>query len=201
MPVEHQEIVQFYPNPHNKGETMNKISGFSQSKNMLKIDEIEGGAKDVWYWLTPKVQQFIEKFKVGQEVEYEVSEDKGKKTITFIKAKGEVIKVASSTSDDKPALSKPPTSTGEYTCADCGKPMKNNDYETCYTCSMARREKEKNSPEGIEKQKSIRSQAIGHMVSRSLISLQGSVDINNIKSIIDTLFEHYATNINKLENS
>lgn len=46
-----------------------------------------------------------------------------------------------------------------------------------------------------EEQNSIKRQAIGHMVSRSLIALQGQVDINNILSIIDTLYDKYVEKV------
>jgi VCBS repeat-containing protein len=42
-----------------------------------------------------------------------------------------------------------------------------------------------------EEQESIKRQAIGHMVSRTIIGLQGSVDANNVLSIIDTLYKKY----------
>jgi len=42
-----------------------------------------------------------------------------------------------------------------------------------------------------EEQNSIKRQAIGHMVSRTIIGLQGSVDINNVTSVIDTLYKKY----------
>jgi len=175
---------------------MSKIEEFSKTRNMVRLD----GAPDNWFWLTPKVQQFTSNFQVGQEVEYESNEANNRKTITFMKALGETKGETQKSPSSSPSAAHK-SSTSEFICKDCGATMKNGDYETCYKCSMARREKEKNSPEGMEKQKSIRSQAIGHMVSRSLISLQGSVDINNIMSIIDTLFEHYNKNISKLENS
>ena len=38
---------------------------------------------------------------------------------------------------------------------------------------------------------SIKRQAIGHMVSRTIIGLQGSVDINNVTSVMDTLYKKY----------
>jgi len=48
-----------------------------------------------------------------------------------------------------------------------------------------------------EEQESIRRQAVGHMVSRTLIALQGHVDPNNIQDIIDSLYEKYITKVEK----
>ena len=42
-----------------------------------------------------------------------------------------------------------------------------------------------------EEQNSIKRQAIGHMVSRTIIGLQGTVDINNVTAVIDTLYKKY----------
>jgi len=42
-----------------------------------------------------------------------------------------------------------------------------------------------------EEQESIKRQAIGHMVSRSLIALQGQVDVNNIQKVAEELYKKY----------
>lgn len=42
-----------------------------------------------------------------------------------------------------------------------------------------------------EVQDSIRKQACGHMVSRTLIGLQGQFDVNNVTEIIDVLYAKY----------
>ena len=62
---------------------MAKIVGFSRAKNMVELNE---NGEDIWYWLTPRVQTFIDKLAVGTEVEYTSEEKQGKKTINFIKA-------------------------------------------------------------------------------------------------------------------
>jgi len=171
---------------------MNKILEISQARHMIKLDEIVGGEKEAWFWLSLKVQQFIDRFKKGQEIEYDASEKDGQRSITFMKIKG----TTSSTNNSPKNVD---VQQG-YVCADCGSKLKDNSYETCYKCSMIRRERENTSPEGMDKQKSIRAQAIGNMVSRSLISLQGTFDINNIGTVIDALYEHYERNISKLES-
>lgn len=42
-----------------------------------------------------------------------------------------------------------------------------------------------------EEQNSIKRQAIGHMVSRTLVGMQGTFDVNTVGSIIDTLYKKY----------
>jgi uncharacterized Zn finger protein (UPF0148 family) len=142
--------------------------------------------KEDWYWLTPNIQTTIDSIPLNSEVEFEINEDLGKKSITFIKIKGTL-------------------GTGkqmnEFKCKKCGISLKDGKYEYCYTCNIAIRKAEENSPEGKDKQTSIRAQAIGNMVSRSLIALQGQFDMNNVGEFIDSLFNHYNTNIEKLENT
>uniref|UniRef100_A0A6M3K2Z7 Uncharacterized protein n=1 Tax=viral metagenome TaxID=1070528 RepID=A0A6M3K2Z7_9ZZZZ len=171
-----------------------KVLGLSKAKNMLKVFDEEAPKKETWYWLTPQVQQFIGDIKEGTEVEFEVNEKQGKKTIVFLKKKG----VTASKPIASTAKVETKTETG-FKCKDCGATLKDNSYETCYKCSMARREKEEKSPENKDKQSSIRAQAIGNMVSRTLISLQGQFDLNNVGEYIDTLYAHYNRNISKLE--
>ena len=42
-----------------------------------------------------------------------------------------------------------------------------------------------------EEQESIKRQAIGHMVSRTLIALQGQLDVNNIQKVAEELYKKY----------
>ena len=56
---------------------------------------------------------------------------------------------------------------------------------------MKLKEQEESSPEGQAKQESIKRQAIMHAVSRTLIAMQGLVDINNVCGFIDTLYSKY----------
>jgi hypothetical protein len=46
-----------------------------------------------------------------------------------------------------------------------------------------------------EEQNNIKRLALGNMVSRSLIALQGHIDLNNIYEIIDTLYSKYEEKI------
>lgn len=167
-----------------------KLLGLSRAKNMAKIDKIDTGEINVWYFLSPNVQKFIEKIPVNSEVEFEVEDKPGKgKIITFIKVKGD--KISTPIKEEK--------KTPDFVCAKCGKAMKDDKYDMCYDCNQAERAKEKTSTitttnkygKSPEEQNSIMRQAVGHVVSRSLISMQGTVDINNIESIVDTLYDLY----------
>ena len=47
------------------------------------------------------------------------------------------------------------------------------------------------SPKSPEEQNSIKRQAIGHMVSRTLIGMQGAVNESNVEALIDKLYGKY----------
>ena len=76
----------------------------------------------------------------------------------------------------------------EFQCTECGAELKNDTYPTCYTCSMKLKASTNKSP---EIQDSIKRQAIGHMTSRSLVSLQGEINSGNIFEISEKLYKHY----------
>jgi hypothetical protein len=66
--------------------------------------------------------------------------------------------------------------------------------ETAHSAGSAYTPKEKTTysyGKSAEEQNSIKRQAIMHAVSRTIIGLQGSVDINNVCSVASTLYEHY----------
>ena len=76
----------------------------------------------------------------------------------------------------------------EFQCSECGTELKDSTYPTCYTCSMKLKAATNKSP---EIQDSIKRQAIAHAVSRSLISLQGHLDLTNIYEVSEKLYHHY----------
>jgi len=80
----------------------------------------------------------------------------------------------------------------ELKCERCGAQLKDNKYKTCYTCSMAIRKENAKSPEEKTKQDSIKRQAIMHAVSRTLIGMQGQVNIENVCSLTTMLYAHYS---------
>lgn len=151
-----------------------KIVKRSQNGKMLKIGEdLENST---WYFMTPKVMEFVNKkngeefvnFNVGDEVTIKDEDKNGSKTITFIeKGKGgahEGPKAASSSSAPKGTVIK----TGSEA-----------PYEKKYY------------GKSIEERMDIKRQAIGNMVSRSLIGLQGHVDLKNIEETIEKLYKKY----------
>ncbi len=153
-----------------------KVCAVSGDKKYLRLGETFDNSR--WYVITDKVKEVASTVSAGDTVEVKAEQkDNGKLYLSEIKKTGSA-----------PASS---TSTSKHACEKCGKPLKDDSYPTCYTCSM----KERNSPENLDKeakkQATIRRQAIGHMTSRALIALQGIVDINNITSIAETLYKKF----------
>jgi len=155
-----------------------KVCAISADKNYLKLGETFEDSR--WHVITEAVTEFTGSLKLGDIVEVQADKkDDGKLYLTEFK------KISST-----PASS---NSKSKYTCEKCGKALKDDTYSMCYDCNM----KEKNSPENLDreaiKQATIRRQAIGHMTSRALISLQGQIDINNITSVAETLYNKFRT--------
>jgi len=97
---------------------------------------------------------------------------------------------------NKKSLSKPAQSSadGEYKCIDCGATLKDGKYKKCYTCNQKNptpKTDEKNIFKGANVNASIKRQAIGHMTSRSLVALQGTLDPNTIQEVIRSLYKLY----------
>jgi len=84
------------------------------------------------------------------------------------------------------------TKINEYFCEDCGAKLKDDKYKKCYTCNQKKPVGGYDKPAtGTSKDNLIKREAIGHMVSRSLISLQGHVEPNNIHSLIKEIYATY----------
>lgn len=148
---------------------------------MLKIkDDTKEGY--TWYYLAPNVMDFAKTLLYESDLDLKFEVKDGKQYITSIK-----VLSTTNTNSFKPQGG----SMDEYKCIRCGTKLKDNTYKTCYNCSMEIRKELSNSPEEKNKQDSIKRQAIGHMTSRSLIALQGQVDVNNINSIIESLYKKY----------
>jgi len=161
---------------------MVKFIKVAAKKTMLKV-AIDGQEK--WATCTPQVLGFAKNtFKGGEEVDIQ-SEATGEVGlhITRISKAGQGGGVTTST----------PSTTGKPTCKDCGKELKDAKYEKCYTCN-------KNNPapksggsygKSPEVQASIKRQAIGHMVSRTLIALTGQIDRNSVIEVMEVLYKKY----------
>jgi hypothetical protein len=145
----------------------------SKEGNMLKMENKQDTKGYTWYFLAPNVLEHSKNIPYGSDLDLTIQNKEGKEYITLIKTNG----------DFKPV--------GDFKCIRCGAKLKDETYKTCYTCSMEIKKELANSPEEKEKNEVFKRQTIAHAVSRSLIALQGQVDVNNINSIIDSLSAKY----------
>jgi hypothetical protein len=80
--------------------------------------------------------------------------------------------------------------TGYY-CEDCGKELKDGKYKKCYTCNQKAYKESGGSTKSPDVQNSIKRQAIGHMVSRTIIGLQGQVSVEEVDEVARKLYKLY----------
>jgi len=184
------------------------------NKYLARIEYDDVG--DKWATTTKAVHDWAKRsFKEGDTVDVQYNIKNGQYFVTRISAPGQGLKVASTpvetskpTCEDcgvelkdrkyKKCYICNKTGKGESkqekpTCADCGKELKDDKYEKCYTCNQKNPVKKTSGGyiKSPEVQESIKRQAIGHMTSRSLISLQGHIDVNNIQEIAESIYKMY----------
>lgn len=153
---------------------------------MIKVD-IDG--KEVWADTTKTVKDYAKKsFEEGVECKLTYTEQEGKYNVSRIEVVG----------GTKPTSAQPT----EYKCEDCGCVLKDSKYKKCYNCNKKSNDSPVTAPvtasapsssvdKGMTVNESIKRQAIMHAVSRSLISLQGHIDPNNIGDIAEQLYKKF----------
>jgi len=178
-------------------------------QNMLQL---QNGDKTSWYKVNDSNTECLEliaKLEVGSEVQVQYTTINGINVINELtqgagtssatpeevvsKPVEEVAEVVENVGV-KNNFSEPVKAPEEFKCTKCGKKLKDNAYETCYTCSMAA----KNAGGGSfgkspDVQASIKRQAIGHMTSRTMIALQGTEAVSEAKltTTIETIYKLY----------
>lgn len=94
------------------------------------------------------------------------------------------------TKENKTTVEK--TTTDSPKCIDCGKELKDTKYSKCYLCNQKNPVKtEKKTTYTLSTQESIERQNVNNAVSRSLIALQGQINLNTIGDVIDMLWEKF----------
>lgn len=195
-----------------------KTVGKNPNKPMIALGE-EG--KKIWYFAEkPAYDSAKQNLQEGDEIEIKLADQErdGLKVITFIKKTGTVTPPDKPTEtghkctecgyalkDDKYSKcylcnkkakanktieEKTPINSSK--CIDCGKELKDSKYKKCYTCNQKNPVKaEKKSTYTLSTQESIERQNVNNAVSRSLIALQGQVELNSICDVIDMLWEKF----------
>jgi hypothetical protein len=177
---------------------MSVVVGVSDKKNLVKIDHNQ---KVSWFKVTTdEVTKVVETLKDGDNVDIKFNVVNGTQVLTSINK----LDASSSEPPVKPKIGEvnnfdipPTTPTKEnnmtqpvYTCSKCGKVLKDDKYEKCYTCNQEER-LAAGSNRGTEVNDSIKKQAIGHAVSRSLMSLQSHLTLDNIEEVVTKLYKTY----------
>ena len=146
-----------------------KVFAISRDKQFFKIGEDTNSAQ--WYSYADNVANFIKSINVDDEVSLKAAKNPdGKLVITFIK-KG----ASGNRPQQGPASSSVP-----------GSPSSTPNYQA---------QSEYQQMKNPEEADFIKRQAIGHMVSRALIALQGQVDLTNIDSVIKQLYTTFKTEV------
>ena len=147
-----------------------KVIAFTADQKFIKIGT--DGKSSYWYD-TAQVVETTKKLKKDDEVRYKYEKNsEGKNVLTAIEKVGGGPSTASAPAPAAGAQSAPKSSGGF-------DPAKKAEQDAKYDAAQE------------AKNTTIRSQAIGKMVGAALISLQGQVDINNVCSVIDTLYAKF----------
>ena len=190
-----------------------KTVGKNPNKPMIALEE-EG--KKIWYFAEKQAYDNAKaNLKEGDEIEIKIAEQEkdGLKIITFIKKAGVVVTPSANDNSPKCTECGYALKDANYTkcyicnqkakndntvknfssdspkCIDCGKVLKDSKYKKCYTCNQKNPVKQEKSSFDGELSK---RQTIAHAVSRSLMTLQGRVDRNDICEIIDMLWAKFS---------
>jgi hypothetical protein len=143
---------------------------FIRAANKVEMVKVEINGKEEWAKCKPEVKAFASaNFKEGDMVDFQTTKDaEGHYTITdkITKVGGSVsAPVEESKKTEAPKVEKAPF-----------VPYNSGEYQKAKT---------------PEESRFIRAQAIGHMTSRTLFSMSGMVDPNNIEEIIIKVYSIY----------
>jgi len=182
-------VIQFVKNSIKNGDEVTiKYNKSGGKATITYITKGEGESQQ-----TPKEEKSVEKKETGYKCSNcgtALKDNKYTKCYTCNqKAKNDAtVENFSSDSTDKVSPSLVPK------CIDCGVALKDGKYQKCFKCNQ---KNPVSSNTGTAKDNLIKREAIGHMVSRSLISLQGQVDEKNIHQLIKSIYVTYLNLINQ----
>lgn len=125
-----------------------------------------------WYAIGKSVEKYIPQYNIDDDITIKSENINGKDVLTFIQKGNGAISTAdtSSTKTDTGSSYKPTPNPRELT----NQPAKTYSYG-----------------ESPEEQNTIKRQAIMHATSRSLVSLQGFINLDNIEAVSERLYKHY----------
>lgn len=163
-------------------------------KNILIGEDSKTAA---WFTIADNVKPFIKKYNVGDEVKIRSEKKGGANLLVFIeRGNGSVsTKVNEGSSDMAAPAIREQSNKVPVVDKKAETPMTDKDafYRVKQLENQLRYLQEKEHA-------SIKAQAIGHMASRALISMQGTVSEENVFEISERLYKHFSELVNGVES-
>jgi len=161
----------------------------AKTKKMLQV-EIDG--KEEWTNTNENVYNFAKsKFKNGDEIELQYSEQDGMKFVTRITGSG-------GASTEKETSSSPES---KYTCEDCGVSLKDSKYKKCYTCNQKnpspKAEKSNYYAKSPEDKEQIKRLSVLSSAAKAAQVVQGQVDVNALADYVLNLYDAFYKEVSK----
>ena len=192
-----------------------KIVEISSRKNMLKLDN---GTNSSWYKINASNTvglELAQTLAVGEEVDVNFTVINGvsvlgdikkieasapspavEKTVVEEKVEAKV-EIGTGNNFDKPAaktgadvFTKP---SGTFSCNKCGKALKDDKYENCYTCNQEEWKKSGGSKTQSTGE-SIQRQAVGKMTARTVAAIVENTPtlvLEDVLNLIDNIYDKF----------
>jgi len=186
-----------------------KIVEISVKKDMLKINNDE---KSSWYKINPsntEAQAVVNTLAIGDEVDVKSTITNGVSVVSQIckisglpatpieeektmdvdksEVKQEEVKVDVIGSVNN--FEKVAEDTSKYKCGKCGKAMKDDKYESCYTCNQV---EWKSKTSNTDRNTSIEKQAVGKMTARTVAAMvRAGIGVDDVYALIDEVYDKY----------
>ena len=169
-----------------------KVVEISARKNMLKLDN---AGTTSWYKINddnPTALELAKVLAVGDEVEVKFTVTNGVSVVSQLeKTDSSPAPTEEKTMEDTKAeigtgnnFDKPAEELKVYKCATCGKIMKDDKYENCYSCNQATWK-----DKGSDRNSSIERQAIGKMTATTIANITTSPE--GLLDLIDKVYDKY----------
>ena len=193
-----------------------KIVEISARKNMLKLDN---AVTTSWYKInsedTPALE-LVKTLAVGDNVDIKFTVTNGvsvvsqldktdspatpvvkeEETMEETKVKEEVKAEIGGGNNYEKVVEELTKELTKYACTKCGKAMKDDKYEMCYTCNQADW-KAKNTDGGSDKNISIQKQTIGKMTSVTVAAIVANttMTVEETLNVIDLVYDKYTEKV------
>ena len=190
-----------------------KVVEISAKKNMLKLDNGQG---DSWYKINESNTvglALAQTLTAGNEVDVKYTVVNGVSVVNDIEkatspdspatvAVKEVVdiiapepEIGAGNNFAKPATIQKEEPMGLYKCNKCGKAMKDDKYDMCYTCNQEDWKSKNTGGKSAEVNSSIQRQAVGKMTARTVAAMvetcDSTPDTAVVLELIDLVYDKY----------